>query len=572
MSIVFKLYSICILLALFLLGILALIVFSFSSLNTGFEQIVQKANCGVKQSTNAQLKFTQANKDMASVSLGMSAIADAITKTNMQVKIVERKMKSASDSLTDFTETVEELYEELEDGDTKDYLEEIADESSDIQESVKREALVGISSTSTSMQMFTEQIVVEMSKIKKLSVELNKGKELSKIINEENASIAALSEEFRGEIQQSRNILLVIIVILVICLVVGTAIFARLLVKPINAAVFGLKDIAEGKGDLTKRLKVKTKDEVGSLARWFNVFIDKLQSIVQHLMQSSQQVDQAAGKLREIVTEVNTNTKDASSRSNNVSMAAEKMSSNMSHIAVAMEEAAGNTQLVTVMTEEISSSMLEVSKHSDKASLISEKAVLQSQKASDSIASLQHRTTAISKVTETITEISEQTNLLALNATIEAARAGKAGKGFSIVANEIKNLAHQTGIANQDIKNQVKEIQTGTIRTVKAIEEISSVIKESNEIVGTISLSVTEESEATIAIAEKISQTSQGINEVNQNVMQSSKSASSITEDIAQVHQAINKISIGSTDARKFTDEMKQLAEDQSRLISQFKV
>jgi len=104
---------------------------------------------------------------------------------------------------------------------------------------------------------------------------------------------------------------------------------------------------------------------------------------------------------------------------------------------------------------------------------------------------------AISKVTETITEISEQTNLLALNATIEAARAGEAGKGFAVVANEIKELAKQTNEATLDIKTKIEDVQVATDNTVADIEEISKVINNVNEIVVTITMAVGEQSKAT---------------------------------------------------------------------------
>ena len=110
----------------------------------------------------------------------------------------------------------------------------------------------------------------------------------------------------------------------------------------------------------------------------------------------------------------------------------------------------------------------------------------------------------IGKVTETITDISEQTNLLALNATIEAARAGKAGKGYAVVANEIKDLAKQTAEATVDIKNIVDNIQATSKTTEKGIEQIGTVIGEVNDIVGTVATAVEEQTAATQEIAGNI--------------------------------------------------------------------
>lgn len=101
--------------------------------------------------------------------------------------------------------------------------------------------------------------------------------------------------------------------------------------------------------------------------------------------------------------------------------------------------------------------------NAEKARFISESAVMQSQRTSEKVTALGESARKVGKVTETITEISEQTNLLALNATIEAARAGDAGRGFTVVANEIKELARQTAAATVDIKNQIADMQATTI-------------------------------------------------------------------------------------------------------------
>ena len=128
----------------------------------------------------------------------------------------------------------------------------------------------------------------------------------------------------------------------------------------------------------------------------------------------------------------------------------------------------------------------------------------------------------IGKVVETIIEISEQVNLLALNATIEAARDGDAGKGFNVVANEIKELAKQTSETTLDIKFKIKDIQDSTGSTIMGINEISGVIDNVNQIVGTIATSVEEQSAVSRKIADNISQASRGMQEVNKNINQSS--------------------------------------------------
>ena len=124
----------------------------------------------------------------------------------------------------------------------------------------------------------------------------------------------------------------------------------------------------------------------------------------------------------------------------------------------------------------------------------------------------------IGEVVEMITDIAEQTNLLALNATIEAARAGDAGKGFAVVASEVKNLANQTAKATDEIGSQIGEIQSATSDAVAAIQSITKVIEEINNISSGISAAVEEQSAATQEIARNVEQAASGTQEVNSNI------------------------------------------------------
>jgi methyl-accepting chemotaxis protein len=341
--------------------------------------------------------------------------------------------------------------------------------------------------------------------------------------------------------------------------------------KGLNQMIAGFKDVAEGEGDLTKRFNTDSKDELGELSKWFNVFMGKLQEIVRRIAANSQQVDKAAAELTQISIQMSNGADDASGRANTVSAAAEQMSSNLSAIAAAMEQSSSTTNIVATAAEEMSSTINEIARNAEKARGIVADAVQQSKSAAGKMTDLGKAAQAIGKVTETITEISEQTNLLALNATIEAARAGDAGKGFAVVANEIKDLARQTAEATLDIKRQIEGVQNTTSTTVAEIDQISSVIEKVNEIVATIASAIEEQNAATKEIAINISQASQGIQEVNQNVGQSSTAAAEITQEIANVNASAGEISNSSGQVKLSAGDLQRMASELHGIVVRFK-
>ena len=342
--------------------------------------------------------------------------------------------------------------------------------------------------------------------------------------------------------------------------------------KPINNAVDRLKDIAQGEGDLTQRLEVATKDEIGEMATWFNTFLQNLQSMIKDIVANAATLSESSSELASISRQMSSDAGEALGKSDAVAVAAEEMSANVNSVAAAMEQAATNLNMVTTAIEQLTASVAEIAQNSEKARDITGQAVTKAQGTSQKVDALGNAAQAISKVTEVITEISEQTNLLALNATIEAARAGEAGKGFAVVANEIKELAKQTSSATLEIKRQIDEVQGATRETVGDIGEISAVIANVDDIVGTIATAVEEQSVTTREIAGNIVQASSGIQEVNINVAQSSDVAASITQEISEVNQFSNQITISSSQVNDSANNLSVLAEKINSMVGKFKV
>ena len=377
-------------------------------------------------------------------------------------------------------------------------------------------------------------------------------------------------DEFLAAPKQIRNFILIIGFISGLIAVLLIFISSKAIVNPVNEAVKGLRDIVEGEGDLTQRLVVKTKDEIGELCVWFNTFMDKLQTMIKDISQGVNTLSSSSTELSSISEQMSQGAKDTSEKSGNVSAAVEEMTANMNSVSAAMEQSSTNADTVATAAEEMNSTINEIAQNAENARGISEKAVEKVEESTKRINELGEAAKAIGKVVETITDISDQVNLLSLNATIEAARAGEAGKGFAVVANEIKELASQTSAASGDIKNKIENIQQSSSETMDGISEISNVINNVNDIVSTIATAVEEQSSATQEIAANINQASTGIQEVNENISQNSSVAEEIAKDIALVNTSAEDMAARSEEVKTSAGDLSKLAED--NMLGRFKV
>lgn len=340
--------------------------------------------------------------------------------------------------------------------------------------------------------------------------------------------------------------------------------------RSLNSMIASFKDIAEGEGDLTKKIEIDSKDELGELAKWFNVFLENLQTMIKNLAQESANVDQSSNQLTGISDEMTQGAQSMSDKADSVATAAEEMSSSLTGVAASMEESSSNANMVASAAEEMNSTISEIASNAEKARSISEEASQKTSAASDQMNELKNAADSVGKVVETISDISEQVNLLALNATIEAARAGEAGKGFAVVANEIKALAGQTSEATVDIKSQIENIQNVSGQTAESISEVTSSISSTQEIVSSIASAIEEQSSATGEISTNVEQLSSGIQEVNQNVAESSQVANDISKDIAEVNTASTNISENSSRVQNRAGELKEMAAKLNEIVDRF--
>jgi methyl-accepting chemotaxis protein len=351
-----------------------------------------------------------------------------------------------------------------------------------------------------------------------------------------------------------------------------TAMLANSLIRPILQVVARLKDIAQGEGDLTSRLVVKSRDEIGELAQWFNAFIAKLQEMMGGIAGNARRIENSSSDFSSLSEQMSGGAAQISTNINGIAAATEEMSASISSVAGAMEQTASNVNIMAASVEEMNSTIQEIAKNSETARRITNDAVGKVRRSSERVGDLGTAAQDITKVTETITTISEQTNLLALNATIEAARAGEAGKGFAVVANEIKELAKQTAGATLDIKKRIEGIQGVSRETVTDIGAILKTIQDVDEVVGTIAASVEEQSITAKEIAQNIGQAAGGIQEVHTNLTNSSTTAQEISQDISAITKATDTMAGQTGQVKACAGGMRGLADELKAMVGRFKI
>jgi methyl-accepting chemotaxis protein len=359
---------------------------------------------------------------------------------------------------------------------------------------------------------------------------------------------------------------------LVLLVLPMTIFLIRSIIVPLKRMIGMLRDIAEGEGDLTARLKDDSGTETQELAEWFNTFVEQVHGIIREVAGNASQLGQASGHLLNLATQLRSASGDMTGKSTTVAAATEQMSSNMNSVASAMEEFSTNISTVASASEEMTATIGEISQNAGKAKEITGHAVGKAGEASNRVNELGVAAQEIGKVTEAITAISSQTNLLALNATIEAARAGEAGRGFAVVANEIKELAQQTAAATEEIRERIQGIQNATGVTVSEIQQVTQVIDEVDSIVGSIAAAVEEQSVTTRDIADNVGQAALGVHEVNQNVSQAETVTRDIAKDVAAVNSASGEIARSAEDVQSSSEVLSGLAGDLNAMVGKFKI
>ena len=335
-------------------------------------------------------------------------------------------------------------------------------------------------------------------------------------------------------------------------------VISRMVTLPLNQTVAALEDVAEGEGDLTRRIEVRSQDEFGRLADAFNRFSSKLQGLMLEVSESSRQLAASSGSMAQSVEDTR---RHVSEQNREISQVSESVDS----MARGIEEVAGHTVEATDLarqTQEEASSGRSVVKRSVDTSQALSSDVAQ---AAQVIDELESEVQSISGVLEVIRSIAEQTNLLALNAAIEAARAGEQGRGFAVVADEVRSLASRTQESTEEIQSKIERLTRGSRQAVEVMGEGRRKAEEGLQ-------QVRQAGEALEKIAEAVDGMLGMNRQISEVTVQQQKEAGAVHERVAAIRELSSQSTDRSNEVAAVASQVQELSLRLEGLVGQFKV
>jgi methyl-accepting chemotaxis protein len=328
--------------------------------------------------------------------------------------------------------------------------------------------------------------------------------------------------------------------------------------QKLNDFVAKVTDLARGEGDLTRKIVVTSNDEFEQLADEINSLVDKIRRIILQIAQTSEHVSSSAVELQSTADEMASGAEAVAAQAETVATAGEEMSATSSDIAQNCQMASEGSQQASaaaVTGTAVVSETIAVMKSIAGRVMSSAKAV----------ESLGSRSDQIGEIVGTIEDIADQTNLLALNAAIEAARAGEQGRGFAVVADEVRALAERTTRATREIGGMIKAIQQETKGAVIAMEEGVTEVARGSE-------KAEDSGRALDQILQQINDVNAQIHQVATAAEEQTATTSEISHNMQQITEVVARTSQGAKKSAAAAGQLSVLADDLRRIVNQFKV
>lgn len=358
-----------------------------------------------------------------------------------------------------------------------------------------------------------------------------------------------------------KKIKMTIVAVSVIALLLSVALsllILRSILKPLSAMLAMVTDIAQGEGDLTRRLDAGSKDELGRISHMLNLFIEKLHAIISKMASATSRVSAAANQLEATAVQIATGAEQVAAQSGTVATAGEEMSATSSDIAQ-------NCQLAAEGAKLASEAAVSGAKVVGETIAVMNNIAERVQNSARAVESLGSRSDQIGEIVGTIEDIADQTNLLALNAAIEAARAGEQGRGFAVVADEVRALAERTTRATREIGEMIKAIQKDTKGAVMAMDE--GVVE-----VGKGSEKASNSGRALENILHQINAVTAQIQQVATAAEEQTATTSEISNNMQQITEVVSQTAHGAHESAGEATKLSQISSDLQQIVGQFKL
>jgi len=328
--------------------------------------------------------------------------------------------------------------------------------------------------------------------------------------------------------------------------------------RPLSRMLHMLKDIAEGEGDLTRRLAVDRKDELGEVSIWFNRFVDNVHDIVSQLSRNTHQVSASCEQLNATAVQIATAAEEVACQSSTVATASEEMSATSNDIssncALAAESSNRASNTAKGGADVVQQTLLGMQNIAERV-----------RESAQTVQSLGARSDQIGAIVGTIEDIADQTNLLALNAAIEAARAGEQGRGFAVVADEVRALAERTTRATKEIGQMIKAIQNETSGAVGSMELGVKEVEKGME-------SSRKSGEALQDILNVISDVTMQIHQIATAAEEQTAVTGEISSNIHLINDVVSETATGAHETANAAAHLSTLANDLQQIVGRFKL